>query len=175
MPVPVPGFAPRLWQLDDASREDCVLLAHALPENLAPAVYSSDETKAASTADVIALRRGHQREIDPRFGEVDRGPEWVEDHRAAVTRYLSGTDFGSFEPHPHVVAHVTAAVEAALLAYPRGDLVVATHGQAMTLYLASRTNIDPVPFWNALTLPDAWRLDLDTNALTHVFGAGTQP
>ena len=55
------------------------------------------------------------------------------------------------------------------------DLIVVNHGLALSLYLASRTRIDLVPFWQALTFPDAWRLDLESGELSHLFHAGLPP
>lgn len=53
---------------------------------------------------------------------------------------------------------------------------------AMSLYLASlaprleadgaHAGFELVPFWTALTFPDAWCLDLDRNTLTKLFFGG---
>jgi broad specificity phosphatase PhoE len=174
MPDPVPGVSPRLWSLADPAAEDCVLLAHALPEDLAPTIWSSTEKKAEQTAAIVAMRRGLATATDARFGEVDRPDEWVDDHRARAAAYLSGTEHPGWEPHRLVVHRFAEAVEAAQATIHReDDLIIVTHGMAMSLYLELVARIDIVPFWQALTFPDAWRIDLETEEATRVFGGAT--
>jgi len=173
MPEVVPGVSSKLWTLGEHTREDCVLLAHALPADLAPVVYSSDQPKTRETAAVIALRRGLSVVTDRRFAEVDQRDRWIDDdYRAVAARYLGGFDEPGWEPRAAVVGRFTRAVDEALAAGPAGDLVVVNHGLALSLYLASVAAIDLVPFWRALTFPDAWRLDLETHALARVFMGG---
>lgn len=59
------------WTLSESGMEECVLLAHCLPPDLAPVVYSSNQPKAERTAAVIALRRGLTVEADEAFREVE--------------------------------------------------------------------------------------------------------
>lgn len=176
LPDATPGVAPRLWPLADSAAEDCVLVAHALPERLAPTVWSSTERKAEQTAAIIAMRRGVTNTTDARFGEVDRPDEWVEDHRARAAAYLSGTQHPGWEPRATVMHRFAEAVQAARGAMdPERDLVIVTHGMAMSLYLELVARIDIVPFWRALTFPDAWRIDLETEQLTHLYSGAQAP
>lgn len=176
MPVIVPGTPSTEWLLGDATREDCVLLAHALPERLAPQILHSGEAKARQTAEVIALRRGLSIAEDSRLAEAVRDRNvWIDDFQAAVVRSLTSEGEPGWEPKQQVIDRFAAAVEDQFEQQPEGDIVVASHGQALSLYLSSRTNIDLVSFWKALTLPDAWRLDLESGALSHLFTAGRPP
>ncbi len=170
-----PGVASRLWGITAAAREDCVLLAHALPEGLSPAVWCSDEPKARQTAEVIALRRGLSVEVDARFGEVDRPTIWDDDYRALAARYLATGAGEGWEPRDHVVERFSVAIAEARAAHATGTLVVVNHGLALSLYLSSVTAIDLVPFWRALSFPDAWRFEPETGELTRVFAAGLAP
>lgn len=173
MPEVERGIASKLWELSEASKEDCVLLAHALPDELAPTVYSSDEPKAQQTAAVIALRRGLATAVDPGFGEVDRSVSgWLDDHRAAALRYLETGEAPGWEPRTQVVRRFSDAVVRAMDQPGEGDVVVATHGQAMSLFLDSRSRIEIGRFWEALTLPDAWRFWMETGELARVFAGG---
>ena len=173
MPEVVRGVSSKLWALGEHAREDCVLLAHALPAGLAPVVYASEQPKARETAAVIALRRGLSVVTDRRFAEVDQGDRWIEDdYRVVAARYLGGFDEPGWEPRASVVVRFTSAVDDALAVNTAGDLVVVSHGLAMSLYLASAATIDLVPFWRPLTFPDAWRLDLQTKSLARVFAGG---
>jgi hypothetical protein len=81
------------------------------------------------------------------------------------------------------VARFSAAVEEAIAATGPGlDTVVVTHGRAPCLYLESlkpqildcgrASPFELVPFWRALTFPDAWRLDMGANTLIRVMTAG---
>ena len=148
-----------------------MLLAHALPPNLAPIVYTSGQPKTDETGAIIALRRGLRTAVDERFAEVDQSASgWIEDYRMTARAYLrTGTSPG-WEPHKSVVSRFDAAISDFIVA--SGDVVIATHGLAPSLWLASRTSIDLLPFWEALTFPDAWRFDTESGELTHVFSAG---
>ena len=173
MPQVERGIASKLWELGEESKADCVLVADALPAALAPVIYSSDEPKAQQTAAAIAQRRGLATAVDPGFGEVDRtAAGWIEDHRAAALRYLATGEAPGWEPREQVVRRFSDAVVRAMDQPGEGDVVVATHGQAMSLFIASRTRIDIGRFWEALTLPDAWRLELATGAVVRVFAGG---
>lgn len=165
MPEVVPGISSTLWELGEAALEDCVLLAHALPEALAPKAFTSHQPKVKQTAAVLALRRGIEVLEDERLREVGQGPGWIDDYRAAAASYLRGEHSGEtadWEPRERVVARFAAGVDAAIAANSSsaGDLLIVNHGLAMSLWLASRSNIDLEAFWKALTFPDAWRLGL---------------
>lgn len=173
MPEVRRGVSSRLWTLGERGREDCVLVAHALTGPLAPVAFSSDEPKARETAAVIALRRGLRTAVDARFGEVDRPQEWVEDHAALARRYLAGEPLPGWEPQDAVVARFTGAIADAVAAAGGGDVVVATHGMAMTLWASSVAGTaDRVRWWEALTFPDAWRVDPGAGTLEHLYLGG---
>ena len=164
-------MASHLWRLEEHSREDCVLLAHALPLSLAPIVYTSGQPKTDETGAIIALRRGLRTAVDERLGEVDQSASgWIEDYRATAKEYLGTGDSPGWEPRESVVGRFESAISE--VSDADGDVVIATHGLAPSLWLARRTPIDLVPFWEALTFPDAWRFDLETGELTHVFSTG---
>jgi broad specificity phosphatase PhoE len=153
-----------------------VLLAHALPRDLAPVAYSSGQPKADETAAVIALRRGLRTALDKRFAEVEQDAAgWIDDYRAAAAEYLATGASPGWEAREAVVQRFEAAITDALGDAATGDLVVATHGLALSLWLASRTRTDTVRFWQELTFPDAWRVDIESGSLVHVFSAGAPP
>ncbi len=163
------------WTLPESSMEDCVLLAHCLPRALAPIVYSSSQPKAERTAAVIALRCGLRVETNEASREVDKPEEWFPndyDYRAAAAAYLRDGGRPGWEEQAVVARRFRDAVDGALAANPKGDLIVVNHGMALSLYLASKAPIDLVPFWRALTFPDAWRLNLETGELVRLFEEG---
>ena len=169
MPELERGVASTLWGLAEASREDCVMLAHALPAGISTIVFTSEERKARETADVLALRRGLQVATDAGFGEVDRPTVWDDDYRAVAAKYLATGTGEGWEPRDAVVRRFDSAIERSLAVTVSGTLVVVDHGLALSLWLDSFGAIDLVPFWQALTLPDAWLFEPDSKALERVW------
>lgn len=171
MPEVKPGVASKLWALGESSREDCVLLAHALPPEIS-AIYSSEEPKAKETADVLGLRLGLPVDVDTRFGEVDRPQVWDRDYREVAAAYLAGREEPGWEARSAVVTRFGGAVRQALAA-ASADVIVATHGLAMTLWVGAAVGLeDPVPWWRELTFPDAWRVDLETGSVERLWMGG---
>lgn len=173
----MPGVSSTLWELGEAALEDCVLLAHALPEDLAPKAFTSHQPKVKQTAGVLALRRGLDVVEDERLREAGQGPGWIDDYRTAAASYLRGENSGEsadWEPRERVVERFAAGVDAAIAANSgsAGDVVIVNHGLAMSLWLASRSNIDLEPFWKALTFPDAWQLNLKAGEVRHLWMGG---
>jgi broad specificity phosphatase PhoE len=178
MPEIQKGVPSSRWRLAKSSSEDCVLLAHALPKALAPVVYHSDMPKAAETALVIAMRRGLRTARDGRLSEVDQSASgWLEDYDAAAMRYLETGESPGWEPREAVALRIGEAIDDALALHPEdGDVVFVGHGLAPTLWLHARKRFgDIAAFWRALTLPDAWRLDLETGELERVAGRLPSP
>ena len=170
MPNVERGVASRLWGLSESSREDCVLLAHALPGPVA-SIWTSDEPKARETGEVIGLRLGLPVQVDHAFAEVDRPEIWDRDYREVAAAYLRGVVEPGWEDPQVVVRRFGAGVSNAVAA-PPANVVVVNHGLAMTLWLSSQTQFDAEPWWRALTLPDAWRFDTVSGALEHLWMGG---
>jgi broad specificity phosphatase PhoE len=179
MPEIERGVPSTRWRLSEAAKEDCVLLAHALPAELGPIVYSSGQAKVDETAAVIALRRGLQTQADPRLREVEQPPGWVEDYRSVALGYLAGQDGFDWEPREAVVRRFQAAISDAIEAAPDRDVVVVNHGLAMSLWVAKVVggqldDFDLGRFWRDLTFPDAWRVDANSETLQQLFNGGTR-
>jgi broad specificity phosphatase PhoE len=179
MPEIQNGVASALWRLGESALEDCVLLAHALPLDLAPRVLTSNQVKVTQTAGVIALRRGLEVVEDARLREVEQDHAWIEDYRVAAAAYLERGPTGEsvgWETHLSSVARFGAGVDAAIAANDgqEGDVVVVNHGLAMSLWLASRIPLDIVSWWKVLTFPDAWRVDLDAQTVEHLWLGGRE-
>jgi broad specificity phosphatase PhoE len=172
MPEVVPGTSSKLWGLSEASREDCVLLAHVLPTGTT-SIWSSDERKARETADVIGLRLGLPVQVESRFAEVDRPQVWDRDYREVAAGYLGGVAEAGWESPGAVVKRFQEGIEAATSASD-GDIIVVSHGLAMTLWLGQKSDIEPVGWWRELTLPDAWRFDAKTRELAHLWMGGAR-
>lgn len=172
MPEVTRGLARSLWPLSEAAREDCVLLAHALPANLAPFVVTSEEKKARDTATIIGLRRRLKVEVDSRLREVDRPETWDEDYRSVAARYLATGAEPGWEPPEAAARRMGEVVAARLYGAGDGDVVVVGHGLAISLYLSAMTGVDIVDFWKQLAFPDAWRWEPGSREVQRVFRAG---
>lgn len=170
MPNVERGVASRLWGLSAASREDCVLLAHALRSPVS-AIWTSDEPKARETAEVIGLRLGIEVQVDHAFAEADRPEIWDRDYREVAAAYLRGVVEPGWEARETVIRRFSGGVARAASG-AEGAVVVVNHGLAMTLWLSTKTELDVEPWWRALTLPDAWRFDPATGALEHLWMGG---
>ncbi|MEO9255418.1 MAG: histidine phosphatase family protein [Tepidiformaceae bacterium] len=171
------GVPSARWVLSEAAKEDCVLLAHALPQNLGPVVYSSGKPKASETAAVIALRRGLRTETDERLREVDQPPDWVDDYRAIALAYLAGSDGFGWEPPAAVARRVSAAVDDAMEGSDGVDVILVSHGLAISIWVAQAVGsrlpaFELATFWRELTFPDAWRVDARSGTLQRVLNAG---
>ena len=171
MPKVVPGVASNLWGLGDAGREDCVLLAHALPPGIT-AVWSSDERKARETAEVIGLRLGLPVSTDSGFAEVDRPQIWDRDYREIAAAYLRGIAEPGWESPEAVVRRFQAALERASTD-ASGDVLVVNHGLAMTLWVSSRAAIEAEKWWRDLTFPDAWEFETTSCTVRQLWMGGT--
>lgn len=165
------GIASKLWELSDASREDTVLLAHALPP--VSAIYTSDELKARQTAEVLGLRLGLLVNVDPGFAEVDRPGVWDRDYREVAAGYLRGARENGWEPQDVVLDRFAAAISRAT-AKPEGDIIVVNHGLAMTLWLSTVVTHDAEAWWRELTFPDAWRVDTTAGTLERLWMGGAR-
>lgn len=172
MPEVMRGVSSRQWGLSEASREDCVLLAHALPPDIGR-VWSSDERKAKETADVIGLRLGLPVGVDAGFGEVDRPEVWDRDYREAAAGYLAGAGEPGWEDRPAVTRRFAAAVARASSGTEQ-DIVIVSHGMAMTLWVASIAPIAVVEWWRGLTFPDAWRIEIERGTVERVWLGGSR-
>lgn len=123
---------------------------------------ASDEPKAIQTIDEIAEETPV---VDRDFGEVRRPYVWLNYTGQDPNRaYVEGARHEGWERQEEVAARFEAAVarHAEAAANSNRTLVVGTHGMALTLWLASRIqlNPDPVTFWIGLRFPDVIDVDL---------------
>jgi broad specificity phosphatase PhoE len=75
--------------------------------------------------------------IDHRLVEVARVEPYDHDFRARRLAYVTGTDHPGWEPRAEVIARFDASIRQMLGYASDRRLVLATHGMAMTVWLAS--------------------------------------
>ncbi len=165
MPVPEPATPPHRWALSDTGRAAARRLGPLLPSDAL--LVASDEPKAVQT--LVAARPSAPVVRDARFAEVRRDEPYHGDYRARRLAYLRGDSDPRWEPPDAVVARFDAGVTEHLRSAAGRSLVVATHGMAMTLWLAARGMLpDPAAFWSALGLPDAYAVDVAAGTVSRL-------
>ncbi|MDI6105691.1 histidine phosphatase family protein [Actinoplanes sp. NEAU-A12] len=153
MPALNPEVAPERWELDTAGRRGAESLTHVLPPDAV--LVSSQEPKARQT-----LEPTGPVATDHRFNEVARNEPHDGDFRRRRRAYLAGADHPKWEPREQVVARFHAGIKHWRPPAAARPLVVATHGMAMTLWLAAAVDLaDPISFWDDLRLPDVFAVD----------------
>jgi broad specificity phosphatase PhoE len=161
MPAVDPAADPATWELGADGRVAARALRTALPPGALG--FASDEPKAWQT-----LAPDGERGVirDGRLGEVRRAEPFSDDFRRPRREYLTGAEHEDWEPRQAVVARFAAAVTAARQLAGSRDLVIATHGMAMTLWLDAELGLDDaVRFWDDLRFPDLFRVDLRAGAV----------
>jgi 2,3-bisphosphoglycerate-dependent phosphoglycerate mutase len=100
---------------------------------------------------------------------VRRHEEFSDDFRRLRRSYVGGATVDGWEPRLEVARRFAAAIsEVTRLAGGR-DVVVASHGMAMTVWLTAVLSLtDPGEFWSGLRFPDLLAVDLRAGAITRL-------
>ncbi|MGO7582690.1 histidine phosphatase family protein [Rhizobium ruizarguesonis] len=148
------------WSLSAAGKAAAIELAKYLSGFRVTEILSSPEKKAHQTAALIADRLALPICLDSDLRE----------HGRSKVGYLARTDFEAgitrLLEHPHqltfgdesadaVFNRMAQAVARARGAQPSGDLMIVTHGTAMSIYAARVLRGDPLVFWRSLSMPTA--------------------
>jgi broad specificity phosphatase PhoE len=167
MPALDPEVPPEHWELDPAGRRGAETLKHVNPANAL--LVSSQEPKARQ-----ALEPTGPVFTDARFNEVARNESYHGDFLARRRAYLADADHPGWEPRDQVAARFGAGIKHWHLRAVTRPLVVATHGMAMTLWLAHAIDLaEPTSFWDDLRLPDLFEVNLATRSADRVVSAQT--
>jgi broad specificity phosphatase PhoE len=167
MPQVDPATDPATWPLGTEGRAAALRLSARLPSGAL--LIASDEPKAWQTLDPGG-ERGVSR--DTRLREVRRTEEFHDDFRRVRRSYVEGAPIAGWEPRIEVARRFAAAIRAATdrAATDRAggrDVVVASHGMAMTVWLAETMPLtDPGSFWADLRFPDLLVVDLQARTVT---------
>lgn len=157
------------WLLDDRALHDVMRVARALKAIPNGRLFTSDEPKAKATADVIAGVLDAEATVDSGFAEQGLGTvPFLDDEelfRIAVQRQFQFPDKLVLGRETSNAATDRWLATLEKYAHLRGVPMVVTHGRVMTGVIRRLADVEPVPFWQALTLPDAWLLDPATKTL----------
>ncbi|MCH7488169.1 MAG: histidine phosphatase family protein [Chloroflexi bacterium] len=162
------------WHLSQEGRAAADALADAAHWAELPAIHTSPEPKASSTAQRIAAPHGLPIRIERDLREVE-GRGWMEqaEYREQVRRYLAGEAVDSWEAEQEVQRRVRACIEAITERHSGRDAAVVTHGLALTVYLAGLLQLDAAAayeLWTGIRYPDIAIVDPQTRRLEQAFG-----
>ena len=142
-------------------------LGHALASIQIAAIYSSPYTRALETigplAGLIQLQVREASELRERtLGRFDRGS-----FSEAIAATWEDFDFAHPEGETNraAQARVREFVDLLVRKHPTETVVVATHGILLALLLNSFDLKIGLEFWESLSLPDAYRLEIDRDQL----------
>jgi broad specificity phosphatase PhoE len=138
------------------------------PETDPAMLVASPEPRAWQTLSMTGngLRR------DRRLQEVNRIEPFDDDFRGRRRRYVTGEDLPGWEPQLEVAGRFAAAVREAQRLAGGQPVVLATHGMALTVWLAHAVGLaDPGAFWADLRFPDLLAVDQAGRTVVRVPGA----
>lgn len=127
-----PATDPASWQLGPGGRAAARRLADMMPPGAL--LVASDEPKAWQT-----LNPDGERDVlrDSRLAEVRRTEEFNDGFRCLRRSYVCGAAIAGWEPQAEVARRFAAAVGAAEQRAGGRDVVLASHGMAITVWLAA--------------------------------------
>ena len=158
------------WPLTVEGERRAKIFAATVSQFQPTHIYSSSERKARETAAIIAAAIGCQHSPIEGVQEHDRSeiidmPGHI--FHEQVKLLLNDPQNHKFggETGVAVVQRFEGALLKLLRRHPGETIAVASHGTAITLFLAAHGLVDPVPFWQRLELPalvslavQPWRL-----------------
>jgi broad specificity phosphatase PhoE len=172
-----PAVLPALWQLSDEGRAAARALAREPVWRQVTRIFSSPESKAHETAQIIAGANGITVTVVEELREVERpANQWFDasfpgSYPAAVAAYLSARNdsLHGWEAPAIAQSRIRGCIDG-LLAWEPGPVAVCGHGLTLSLYVASVTGIAPQEIWPSITLPDFAVLDTERRAIVRPFG-----
>ena len=162
------------WSLSADGRSRCQTLAKKLQQYQPTRFITSHEAKARETGQIMADYLGVSFTSDDGLQEHDRQsvPYFANkvDFETAVANFFAHPNelvFGR-ETAVQATSRFTQAVNQQLAAQPRGNVAIVTHGTVLTLFICQyNLTLNPVQFWQSLTLPCAFVLTLPSRQLAH--------
>lgn len=157
-PEVVPETPSEKWTLSEKGRTLCVPLAERLAAHAPAVIVSSEEPKAAETAQLVAERLGVPWRTAPGLHEHDRSN--VPHMRSG--EFISMMELFFRKPAELVLgretanqalARIEAAVREVVEANPEGNVAVISHGTVIALLLGGRSRRTPFEVWRAMGLP----------------------
>ena len=145
------------WSLSADGIKQCEVLASDLERFLPATLLSSPETKAMETAQHIGGHLGIGFAVREELCEHRRPSVFLpqsEFHENIRNFFESPGNvvYGS-ESSNDVAARIEAEIRRVLANHPEENILMVTHGTAMTSFTSRRTNADAYSLWQSLGLP----------------------
>lgn len=159
LPEIKPDVPANRWRLSDEGRARCALLSDRLALHTPDIVVASVEPKATETGQIVAARlkipfetakdlHEHNRSNVPFFADKKQFQASVEAFFANPQELVFGAETAA-----GAYARFSKAVIGAMMRHAGKNLVIATHGTVLTLFVSRVSNKKPFPFWQQLGLP----------------------
>jgi broad specificity phosphatase PhoE len=156
---PDPSVSSDQWGLSEKGRTLCKRLIPHLVEFRCEQVFSSPEPKALQTAQYVADHYDVHINVQEGLCEHDRRNEpWLDSQTEFEARVKemfhqpARLVFGS-ETADQAVSRFSGAIEGIVDDSLDLDVVAATHGTVMSLFVCRYNPIDPIEFWARLGMP----------------------
>ena len=145
------------WDLRAAGLRNCVALAETLCRFLPAILVSSTEPKAVQTARLIAQQLGLEMTSRDGLREHKRSGEFLPKstfHSNIQASFANPTkvEFGR-ESCDELGLRIEDEVHKALSRVPDSNVMLVTHGTAMTSFIMRHWQVDPFEVWKSLGLP----------------------
>ena len=165
------------WSLTEEGRRRCQPLAERLAVYAPDVIVTSRERKAIETGALVAARLGLQTtEADGLHEHLREHVGWLPVHEfeQAVAQFFARPDelvFGE-ETASQARLRFEKAVQAVIGANPGQNVVLVAHGTVITLLVAARNAVAPLPLWKSLGMPAIVAMALPDLELLEVIERG---
>ncbi|MBI3740942.1 MAG: histidine phosphatase family protein [Chloroflexi bacterium] len=158
LPEIIPNLPAREWHLSDEGRARCQILAKEIAMYSPRAIFSSVESKARETAQIVSAQLGVPFEI----------ADDLHEHLRASVGYTSQAQFENslrgFFAHPRKLvfgdetadaahARFARAVNGIRAAHLNETVGIVAHGTVIALFVARAATVAPFDFWKRMGLP----------------------
>ena len=145
------------WTLSEEGIRRCDTLASSLKRFLPAVLLSSPEIKAAQTAERIGLNLGIGFSVREDLREHRRPATFLprskfQDNIRNFFRSPDRDVYGSESCHG-VAARIESEIRYALSNHPGRNILMVSHGTAMTSFTSRHTTADAYSLWESLDLP----------------------
>ena len=145
------------WSLSEEGIRLCGTIARELGRFIPAVMLSSPETKAVQTAERIGLHLGIGFTVREELREHRRPSVFLpqSEFHENILGFFASPDsivYGS-ESSNDVAKRIEAEVRRSLANYTEGNILMVTHGTAMTSFTSRHTNADAYSLWESLDLP----------------------
>lgn len=157
IPEVAPGCPASEWTLSAEGVSRCEILASKLGRFLPAVMFSSPEIKAMETAERIGLHLGIGFTVREELREHRRPSVFLpqSEFHENIRGFFASPDnivYGS-ESSNDVTIRIESEVRHALACQPEGNILMVTHGTAMTSFTSRHTTTDAYSLWRSLHLP----------------------